>query len=94
MYAGRVAEIGPVAEVIRRPAHPYTEGLMACIPSLHHRVDRLRQIEGSMPRLEAIPSGCRFHPRCPRAFARCLAEQPDLLAAGATRAACWLHEDG
>jgi peptide/nickel transport system ATP-binding protein len=94
MYAGRVAEIGPVAEVIRRPAHPYTEGLMASIPSLEHRVERLRQIDGSMPRLDAVPSGCRFHPRCPRAFPRCSAEQPELLAAGATQAACWLHDNG
>ena len=91
MYAGRVAEIGPVAAVIRQPAHPYTAGLMASIPSLEHRVDRLRQIDGAMPRLDALPSGCRFHPRCPRAFDRCPAEQPALLAAGATRAACWLH---
>ena len=94
MYAGRVAEIGPVASVIRRPAHPYTEGLMASIPSLKHRVERLRQIDGAMPRLDAIPSGCRFHPRCPKVFGRCSAEQPELLAAGATRAACWLHADG
>jgi peptide/nickel transport system ATP-binding protein len=94
MYAGRVAEIGPVASVIRRLAHPYTEGLMASIPSLEHRVERLRQIDGAMPRLDAIPSGCRFHPRCPVAFARCESEQPELLAAGATRAACWLHADG
>jgi peptide/nickel transport system ATP-binding protein len=94
MYAGRVAEIGPVADVIRQPAHPYTEGLMASIPSLEHRVERLRQIDGAMPRLDAVPSGCRFHPRCPRAFPRCMSEQPDLLDAGATRAACWVHEDG
>ena len=92
MYAGRIAEIGPVAAVIRRPAHPYTDGLMASIPSLQHRVDRLRQIDGAMPRLDAIPAGCRFHPRCPRAFARCTEEQPELLDAGATRAACWLHD--
>ncbi len=92
MYAGRIVEIGPVAAVIRHPAHPYTDGLMASIPSLEHRVDRLRQIDGAMPRLEAIPAGCRFHPRCPRAFARCEEEQPELLDAGATRAACWLHD--
>jgi peptide/nickel transport system ATP-binding protein len=91
MYAGRIAEIGPVAAVIREPAHPYTDGLMASIPSLEHRVDRLRQIDGAMPRLDAIPAGCRFHPRCPRAFARCTREQPELLAAGATAASCWLH---
>jgi peptide/nickel transport system ATP-binding protein len=91
MYAGRVVEIGPVEAVIRRPAHPYSEGLMASIPSLEHRVERLRQIDGAMPRLDALPTGCRFHPRCPRALARCVERQPDLLSAGATRAACWLH---
>jgi peptide/nickel transport system ATP-binding protein len=91
MYAGRVAEIGPVEAVIHRPAHPYTEGLMASIPSLEHRVARLRQINGAMPRLDALPTGCRFHPRCSQAFSRCPEQQPDLLPAGATRAACWLH---
>ncbi len=92
MYAGRIVEIGPVAEVIRRPAHPYTDGLMASIPSLQHRVDRLRQIDGAMPRLDALPAGCRFHPRCSRVFIRCKEEQPELLDAGGTRAACWLHD--
>jgi peptide/nickel transport system ATP-binding protein len=92
MYAGRIVEAGPVGAVIQRPAHPYTDGLMASIPSLQHRVDRLRQIDGAMPRLDALPAGCRFHPRCPSAFARCKEEQPELLDAGATRAACWLHD--
>ncbi|HVY18290.1 MAG TPA: ABC transporter ATP-binding protein [Rhodopila sp.] len=91
MYAGRIAEIGPVETVIRHPAHPYTEGLMASIPSLEHRVARLRQIDGAMPRLDALPQGCRFHPRCPKAFDRCRTDLPDLMDAGATRAACWLH---
>ena len=91
MYAGRIAEIGPVAAVIRHPAHPYTDGLMASIPSPEHRVNRLRQIDGAMPRLDAIPTGCRFHPRCPRVFDRCRQHQPELLDAGPTRAACWLH---
>jgi peptide/nickel transport system ATP-binding protein len=94
MYAGRIVEIGPVGAVIRQPAHPYTDGLMASIPSLEHRVTRLRQIDGAMPRLDAIPSGCRFHPRCPLVFARCTQEQPELLEAGPTRAACWLHAHG
>jgi peptide/nickel transport system ATP-binding protein len=94
MYSGRVVEIGPVAAVIRRPAHPYTDGLMSSIPLLEHRADRLRQIDGAMPRLDAIPSGCRFHPRCPHVFDRCTEAQPDLLAAGATQAACWLHDHG
>jgi peptide/nickel transport system ATP-binding protein len=94
MYAGRIVEIGPVGAVIRQPAHPYTDGLMASIPSLEHRVDRLRQIDGTMPRLDAIPPGCRFHPRCPRAFDRCSDQQPELMAAGPTQASCWLHAHG
>ena len=92
MYAGRIAEIGPVVEVIKHPAHPYTEGLMGSIPPLEHRVAQLSQIDGSMPRLDAIPTGCAFHPRCPKSFDRCLVERPELIGAGATRAACWLHD--
>jgi peptide/nickel transport system ATP-binding protein len=91
MYAGRIVEIGPVADVIRAPRHPYTIGLMGSIPTLRDERERLVQIDGSMPRLTAIPAGCPFHPRCPRAFARCLVERPDLLDAGASRAACWLY---
>ena len=90
MYAGRVAEIGPVADVIHRPRHPYTQGLMGSIPSIVAERDELAQIDGSMPRLTAIPSGCAFHPRCPHVFDRCRRERPDLMAAGATQAACWL----
>ena len=91
MYAGRIAEIGPVHEVINHPAHPYTVGLMASIPDMDSERERLAQIDGAMPRLNAIPTGCAFNPRCPRAFDRCRSERPDLIAAGATRAACWLH---
>jgi peptide/nickel transport system ATP-binding protein len=91
MYAGRIVEIGPVAAVIRHPAHPYADGLMASIPSLEHRTTRLRQISGAMPRLDAMPAGCRFHPRCSRTFDRCRKDQPELLPAGPTQAACWLH---
>ena len=91
MYAGRIAEIGPVHEVINHPAHPYSTGLMAAIPDITQDRERLHQIDGAMPRLNAIPPGCAYNPRCPRAFARCMAERPDLLDAGATRAACWLH---
>ena len=90
MYAGRIVEIGTVAAVIRRPAHPYAEGLMASIPVLDHRAVRLRQIDGAMPRLNEIPSGCAFHPRCPSVLDRCRTERPELLPAGETRAACWL----
>ncbi|ALV05458.1 ABC transporter ATP-binding protein [Roseateles depolymerans] len=92
MYAGRIAEIGPVQEVIHRPGHPYTVGLMGSIPAMDEDRDRLLQIDGAMPRLTAIPSGCAFHPRCPRAFDRCLQQRPELMPATATSAACWLHD--
>jgi peptide/nickel transport system ATP-binding protein len=92
MYAGRICEIGPVRAVVKQPAHPYTEGLMGSIPSLEQRVERLRQIDGAMPRLNAIPRGCAFNPRCPKVFGRCRAERPELLPADETRAACWLYD--
>ncbi len=92
MYAGRIAEIGPVHAVIHAPAHPYTAGLMAAIPDMGEERDRLTQIDGTMPRLNAIPSGCAYHPRCPRTVDRCTSQRPELFAAGATRAACWLHD--
>jgi peptide/nickel transport system ATP-binding protein len=91
MYAGRIVEIGPVREVIHAPQHPYTAGLMGSIPKIVFSKGRLAQIDGSMPRLNAIPRGCSFHPRCPRSFARCLEQRPVLMDAGASRAACWLH---
>jgi peptide/nickel transport system ATP-binding protein len=91
MYAGRLVEVGPVREVIHAPQHPYTVGLMGSIPKIGLRKKRLMQIEGAMPRLNAIPPGCAFNPRCPRRFGRCFVERPDLMAAGASRAACWLH---
>jgi peptide/nickel transport system ATP-binding protein len=90
MYAGRIVEIGPVADVIHRPAHPYTTGLMGSIPSIVEERGRLAQIDGVMPRLDAIPTGCAFHPRCKRAIPRCQAERPELRPVGATQAACWM----
>ena len=92
MYAGRVVEVGPVNDVIHRPQHPYTLGLMGSIPGIAAEQERLTQIEGSMPRLTAIPTGCAFHPRCTRAFDRCARERPDLMPAGVSMAACWLHD--
>jgi peptide/nickel transport system ATP-binding protein len=87
MYAGRIVEIGPVEEVTRRPRHPYTAGLMASIPSIHARHERLNQIDGAMPRLNAIPSGCAFNPRCGFAQPLCREVRP-VLRAGAHVAAC------
>jgi len=93
MYAGRIVEIGPVHEVINRPSHPYTSGLMASIPDMSSDRERLNQIDGAMPRLNAIPPGCAFNPRCPRVMERCLQDRPELRPATATQAACWLVGD-
>jgi len=92
MYAGRIAEIGPVLEIVGNARHPYSSGLMRSIPPLDRRVERLAQIDGAMPRLTAIPKGCAYNPRCPKVFGRCLEERPDLLDAGPTAAACWLYD--
>jgi len=91
MYAGRIAEIGPVRDVIKQPLHPYTRGLMGSIPSLTGESDRLVQIPGSMPRLTAIPSGCTFHPRCPRCFTPCPTFRPELQPEQTSQVACWLY---
>ncbi len=90
MYAGRIVEEAPVRAIFRAPAHPYTRGLLASIPG-GTRGGRLRAIDGTVPMLGALPRGCAFNPRCPQVFDRCRVERPDLLPAGATRAACWLH---
>jgi len=92
MYAGRIAEIGPVRNVVKSPHHPYTRGLMGAIPHIGNTAARLTQIDGSMPRLTAIPRGCAFNPRCPDVFDRCRVDRPDLLEGGGSRAACWLLE--
>ena len=94
MYAGRIVEIGPVADVIHRPAHPYTAGLMGAIPSMVFERERLLQIDGAMPRLNSIPAGCAFNPRCTRVVDRCRSDRPDLQAVGASRVACWLAVSG
>ena len=94
MYAGRIVEVGPVADVIHRPSHPYTVGLMGSIPAMDEDRERLLQIDGAMPRLNAIPTGCAFNPRCPHAFDKCRSERPDLVDAGPTHAACWLVAEG
>jgi peptide/nickel transport system ATP-binding protein len=93
MYAGRLVEVGDVRDVVKNPQHPYSQGLMGSIPSLHHRSEELTQIEGTMPRLTEIPAGCSFHPRCPHAFDRCRNQRPDLLDTKPTKTACWLYSE-
>jgi peptide/nickel transport system ATP-binding protein len=81
MYAGRIAEIGPVRDVVQHPRHPYAKGLMGAIPTLEATAERLVQIPGSMPRLSAIPKGCAFNPRCSEVFGHCRQVRPELVAA-------------
>lgn len=89
MYAGRLAELGPVREVLTNARHPYTAGLMASTPLASQGRKRLRQIPGAMPRLGAVPEGCAFHPRCERAEAKCRQEPGPRIDTCDGRAACW-----
>ena len=92
MYSGRIAEIGLVQEVVRAAKHPYTHGLMGSIPHIGRHVDQLTQIEGSMPRLQEIPAGCPFNPRCAQVMDRCRSVRPDLQPADKSRVACHLFD--
>ena len=91
MYAGRLAEIGSTREVLTNPQHPYTQGLMASTPSVDAKSfgKTLFQIPGSMPKLDALPNGCAFNPRCNQVHERCRTERPPLMS---DLAACWLME--
>ena len=91
MYAGRIVEIGAVRDVIHAPQHPYTVGLMGSIPRISAEKHRLVQIEGAMPRLNAIPPGCPFNPRCPYTMEICKTQVPLLLPSNGHHAsACHL----
>jgi peptide/nickel transport system ATP-binding protein len=92
MYSGRIAEIGPVREVVQNPLHPYAKGLMGAIPTLASEAARLVQIPGAMPRLSSIPPGCPFNPRCVFAFERCRNERPEPLPQGSQAVACHLYD--
>ncbi|MER1966362.1 ABC transporter ATP-binding protein [Castellaniella sp. GW247-6E4] len=89
MYAGQLVEIGPVRQVIDQPQHPYTSGLMASVPRLEQRQARLNQIGGGMPRLDSMPTGCAFHPRCALATEQCRVESPPLELHFGRQVACW-----
>jgi len=92
MYAGRIVETGPVRAIFRNPAHPYTRGLLASIPGGAAGA-RLRAIEGTVPLLGALPTGCAFHPRCPDCFDPCTIEPPRDYPAGSDQTAkCYLHD--
>ncbi len=88
MYAGRVVEQSPVADLFDRPQHPYTQGLLACVPTLEQENERLVAIPGSLPEPARRPPGCRFAPRCARRIAACTEAIPPLAGQGAHAAAC------
>ncbi len=93
MYAGRIVESGPVRALFRSPRHPYTQALMASVPRMEARVDRLPSIEGQPPALDRLPPGCRFAPRCLHVEERCRRDHPPVARVGpAHEAACWRAE--
>jgi peptide/nickel transport system ATP-binding protein len=92
MYAGQVAELGATKTVFDKPRHPYTQGLLEAFPSIHGPRVPLKGIPGNPPNLAVIPSGCRFHPRCPQAMDRCREELPRLIEVNGTLARCLLYD--
>lgn len=94
MYGGQVVEQSPVDDLFDEPLHPYTVGLMNSIPAIEGEIERLQSIEGNVPSPENMPKGCRFAPRCSKAFDRCFSEAPQLKQMGKERAVrCFLYED-
>jgi oligopeptide/dipeptide ABC transporter ATP-binding protein len=89
MYLGRIVELGTTEQVLGDPQHPYTKALLAVAPKVEQRTGPRRLLRGEPPDATAIPTGCRFHPRCPAAFDRCPVDDPQLPAAE-RGAACWL----
>ncbi len=93
MYAGVVVEQAPIDSLFADPAHPYTEGLIASIPKLGARMDRLQVIPGNVPDPLRLPAGCRFSDRCPKRQERCLKQEPPMFSiAGGRLSRCWLRE--
>ena len=97
MYAGRIVEEGPVDPILEAPLHPYTRGLITCVPHLEDHPSPQRQplteISGMVPALTALGRGCAFAPRCAHAMDRCREQAPALIGEDEHRVACWLYED-
>ena len=95
MYAGKIVEEAPVEVLFANPSHPYTQGLIASVPKLGSGVKVLPSIPGSVPDLSAMPSGCRFAPRCKYATAKCREKEPELVTVGENqKCRCWLKQEG
>lgn len=95
MYAGKIVEEAPVEELFANPQHPYTQGLIASVPKLGSGVKVLPSIPGSVPDLSAMPTGCRFAPRCKYATDKCRQQEPELISVGENRKCrCWLKQEG
>jgi oligopeptide/dipeptide ABC transporter ATP-binding protein len=94
MYAGQVDELGATRAIFDRPGHPYTQGLLEAFPSIRGPRVPLRGIPGSPPNLAQVPSGCRFHPRCPYALERCAETEPDLYPVDGVLVRCLRLADG
>lgn len=95
MYAGKVIEQGTVEEIFENPQHPYTKGLLASVPNLEEKKQRLYSIKGNVPIASEMPAGCRFAPRCEYVMERCLSDQPEILEVSPGHLSrCFLHEEG
>ncbi len=93
MYAGRLVEVAPVREIVRKPRHPYTQMLISSLPSTEAK-GTFKGIPGLPPSLLSMPPGCPFHPRCPFAIDRCRREEPELLDVRRQRSRCWVTQEG
>jgi len=91
MYAGDIVEMGPTEKVIKSSLHPYTQGLVSCIPSGRKSQGPLRTVQGTAPSLLHPPSGCKYHPRCPYAMDVCKTTTPELIKVENSFVACWLY---
>jgi peptide/nickel transport system ATP-binding protein len=95
MYAGKIVELGSAQRIYHNPLHPYTQGLIGCVPNIKLDQEQLVTMGGNPPDLVDPPAGCRFHPRCPHVMEICSREVPPLLEhSEGQQAACWLYENG
>jgi peptide/nickel transport system ATP-binding protein len=92
MYAGQIVELGPTADLFGDPLHPYTKGLLESAPNVMQPERSMRPVPGSPPDLANLPSGCKFHPRCPRVFEPCPLKGPELLQHKHRLVACHLYD--